>query len=186
MSHDKIKAAARKRMAETGEPYASARRAVIADNHTGGPGGSGPQARQSRGPNWFAISYSNTGMDKITVWLDSRLGGGPGRSGVEVDADELRVRMADFHLDVPRGSIRSVGRSDFRTRGTTGVHNRRGRWLVNGSSEGLVELLLDPPGRLDPQLSTMFRRMAVDKLIVSLVDPDGFIAAVQRETDGPA
>ena len=29
MSHDKIKAAARKRMAETGEPYATARREVI-------------------------------------------------------------------------------------------------------------------------------------------------------------
>ena len=29
MSHDKIRAAARKRMAETGEPYATARREVI-------------------------------------------------------------------------------------------------------------------------------------------------------------
>jgi hypothetical protein len=29
MSHDKIKAAARERVAETGEPYAAARRAVI-------------------------------------------------------------------------------------------------------------------------------------------------------------
>jgi hypothetical protein len=28
MSHDKIKAAARERMAETGEPYVAARRAV--------------------------------------------------------------------------------------------------------------------------------------------------------------
>jgi phage shock protein A len=35
MSHDKIRAAARKRMAETGEPYAAARRAV-ADEHQGG------------------------------------------------------------------------------------------------------------------------------------------------------
>lgn len=35
MSHDKIRAAARKRMAETGEPYAAARRAVL-DEHQGG------------------------------------------------------------------------------------------------------------------------------------------------------
>jgi hypothetical protein len=32
MSHDKIKAAARKRMAETGEPYTLARRRVIAEH----------------------------------------------------------------------------------------------------------------------------------------------------------
>jgi len=31
MSHDKIKAAARERMARTGEPYAAARRQVIAE-----------------------------------------------------------------------------------------------------------------------------------------------------------
>ena len=32
MAHDKISAAARKRMAETGEPYAAARRAVVAEH----------------------------------------------------------------------------------------------------------------------------------------------------------
>ena len=36
MPHDKIRAAARKRMAETGEPYAAARRAVV-NEHPGGP-----------------------------------------------------------------------------------------------------------------------------------------------------
>ena len=38
MSHDKISAAARQRMADTGEPYAAARRAVIRE-HQGGTGG---------------------------------------------------------------------------------------------------------------------------------------------------
>src|SRR5580658_241312 len=33
MSHDKIKTAARERMAETGEPYATARREVIREHH---------------------------------------------------------------------------------------------------------------------------------------------------------
>ena len=36
MSHDKIRAAARKRMAETGEPYATARREVIKDYQAAG------------------------------------------------------------------------------------------------------------------------------------------------------
>jgi hypothetical protein len=34
MPHDKIKAAARKRMAQTGEPYTAARRAVVTEGHT--------------------------------------------------------------------------------------------------------------------------------------------------------
>ena len=52
MSHDKISAAARKRMAETGEPYATARRAVIRE-HQAADEQSAPS-----GARWFAISYS--------------------------------------------------------------------------------------------------------------------------------
>jgi len=40
MSHDKIRAAARKRMAETGQPYAAARRAVVGEHQAAG--GQGP------------------------------------------------------------------------------------------------------------------------------------------------
>ncbi len=36
MSHDKISAAARQRMAETGESYAAARRAVIREHQAAG------------------------------------------------------------------------------------------------------------------------------------------------------
>jgi hypothetical protein len=170
MSHDKVRAAARKRMAETGEPYATARREVIKDYQEAG-------AATSASPSWFAIDYS--GMDRVSRWLDTRMGGGPGRGGVEVDPAVLRVRMADFHLDIPRGSVRSAIRSSLRTRGTIGVHARRGSWLVNGSHDGLVELVIDPPCYLPRQLSTVFRKMKVRSLIISLVDPDGFIAAVQ-------
>ena len=38
MSHDKIRAAARKRMAETGEPYTTARREVIKNYQQAGSG----------------------------------------------------------------------------------------------------------------------------------------------------
>ena len=43
MSHDKTRAAARKRMTETGEPYAAARRAVV-DEHQGGAQNTSPDA----------------------------------------------------------------------------------------------------------------------------------------------
>jgi hypothetical protein len=49
-----------------------------------------------------------------------------------------------------------------------------------GSADGLVEITIDPPCRTERCLSTFFRRTRVSELIVSLVDPDGFIAVVQQ------
>ena len=89
--------------------------------------------------------------------------------------------MADFKVDVPRASVRSAARSSHQTRGTIGVHAKGGSWLANGSADGLVEIEIDPPCHTERSLSTLFRRMKVTELIVSLVDPDGFIAAVQRD-----
>jgi hypothetical protein len=170
MSHDKIRAAARKRMAETGEPYATARREVIKDYQQAGAGAASASAH------WFAIDYTDVGQ--VTRWLESAWGGGPASAGVGIDSDMLRVRMAGFHLDIPRGSVRSVTRSDYKTRGTIGVHSSRGRWLVNGSHHNLVELVMEPPCYPSRQPTTLFLKMKVSSLIVSLVDPDGFIAAV--------
>jgi hypothetical protein len=173
MSHDKIKAAARKRMAETGEPYATARREVIKNYQQAGAGVS------SSGAAWFAISCGDMGRFSLRA---SRLENqGPGRGGVELDSTLLRVRMADFHLDIPRSSVRSAARSARSVRGTIGVHGGRGRWLVNGSYSGLVELAIEPPCYIPRQPSTLFLRSKVSSLTISLVDPDGFIAAVNGE-----
>jgi hypothetical protein len=69
---------------------------------------------------------------------------------VELDSTMLRVRIADFHLDIPRSSVRSATRSTRQTRGTIGVHGGRGRWLVNGSHNCLVELVIEPPFYAQP------------------------------------
>jgi hypothetical protein len=173
MSHDKIKAAARRRMRMTGETYAAARREVIREHRQAAGQDAGP------GEQWFAISFSGAGSDRVTAWMDALFGGGPGRSGVAVHAGEIRLRMGDFRFTVPRGSIRSVARSREPLRGTTGVHLRRGRLLVNGSAEGLVEVVIEPPCRTGRSLSTVFVRQSVSSLVISLDDPDAFIAAVE-------
>jgi hypothetical protein len=175
MSHDKIRDAARKRMAQTGEPYATARRKVIREHQQAANKNPAP------GTKWFAISFSKAGFDRITAWLDTLFGGGPGRSGVEVGGGEIQVRMADFKLNIPRSSVRSVRRSKARLGGTTGVHASRGRLLVNGSADGLVELALDPPCYTGRTLNTMFVNQKVTSLILRLVDPDGFVAAVEGD-----
>ena len=177
MAHDKIKAAARQRMAETGESYAAARREVIREFRAAG---SNDRAGE---PERFAISYDD--MGPISTWADTLLGGGPARGRIEVDTGELRLRMADFKVDVPRASVRRAARSSHQTRGTIGVHAKGGSWLANGSADGLVEIEIDPPCRTGRSLSTFFLRMKVTELIVSLVDPDGFIAEVQRDRSHP-
>jgi hypothetical protein len=175
MSHDKIREAARERMARTGESYAAARRAVIGQHRAADSAGQPPGAR------WFAISYSDTWTGRLTNSLDRILfRADRGISGVEVGERQIRVRMGSFKLDLPRASVRSVRRSDAKVGGTAGVHGQRGRWLVNGSAQGLVELAIDPPGRISASLDTLFGLgpSMVRQLTVSLEDPDGFIAAV--------
>jgi hypothetical protein len=171
MPHDKIRSAARARMAQTGEPYAAARRAVLAQHQ----GAAGPSGDQPPEPRLFLIRYRQAGLDRPTAWFDTLLGSGPGRSGVLVSADQLRVRMGDFRLTVPRSQVRSVARSDADLHGTTGVHIGHGRLLVNGGPDGLVELTLDPPLRTGRGLSTLFTRARVDRLVLSLDDPEGFV-----------
>jgi hypothetical protein len=177
MSHDKISAAARKRMAETGERYAAARRAAIREHQA-----AGRQQNPSSGVKWFAISYGDSWSGRLSDSLDRILfRAGRGVSGVEVDADEIRVRMGSFKLDIPRRCVRSVKRSPAKVGQTTGVHGSRGRWLVNGSAEGLAVLVIDPPSHISPSIDTLFGLgpSRVNQLTVSLDDPDGFIAAVK-------
>ncbi len=170
MSHDKTRAAARKRMAETGEPYATARREVINNYREAG-------AAPPSDARFFALDYSD--MGRVSRWTDTRHGGGPGRAGVVLDSTMLRVLVPGFRLDVPRASIRSAARSPRSVRGTYGVHGSRGRWLVNGSYSGLVELVIEPPCYTPRQPTTLFLKAKVTSLTISLVDPDAFIAAVE-------
>jgi hypothetical protein len=178
MPHDKIRAAARERMVQTGETYAAARRAVIREHRQAAANNPAP------GTQWFAISYSDVWEDRLSGWLDARLfRAGPGVSGAEVDADEIRIRMGSYKLDIPRASVHSVKRSQATVGRTTGVHGRRGRWLVNGSAEGLVEIAISPPCHPAPSIDTLFGigPSRVDSLTVSLEDPDGFIAAAEDD-----
>jgi hypothetical protein len=122
---------------------------------------------------WFAISEA--GLGPISAVTNTVLAGGRGRSGVQVGPDQVRVQMGDFNLAVPRASIRSVSRSQADVGNTIGVHHRSGRWLVNGSADGLAELTIEPP----VYRTEMFIRWKVTSLTLSLADPEGFIAALQ-------
>lgn len=101
---------------------------------------------------------------------------------MSVFSDRLHIRMSTFTIDVPLGSIRSLQRSEAKLRATTGVHIVRGRAIINGCEKGLVEFEVDPPLRTGRTLSTGFMRQRVDRIVLSLDDPDDFISALQHRT----
>ncbi|CAM4320640.1 hypothetical protein MB901379_02604 [Mycobacterium basiliense] len=54
-----------------------------------------------------------------------------------------------------------------------GVHYSFGRWLVNGSRQGLVALTVDPPAKA----KVWFKSVKVSTLWVSVTDPDALVVA---------
>ncbi len=102
------------------------------------------------------------------------LGLTPSGSWVAVDDETIRVRMGwAFKLDALRVNVRDA-RTDDERAWSWGVHGWRGRWLVNGSSSGLVRIDFNPSvrARMGPIPLT------VRELRVAVEDPDGLVAAL--------
>jgi hypothetical protein len=117
----------------------------------------------------FPIRFTGLNRAMRLVGLTS------GNSWVEV-GDTLRVRMGwAFRADVPLESVRDP-RLDDRRVWAWGVHGRAGRWLVNGSSSGIVCIDLEPPSfaKLGPVLVTL------RELRVAVEDPRGLVARLAR------
>ena len=107
-------------------------------------------------------------------WLLGAIGLGRRFSHVRVDARTVEVRMGwGFHARIPRDRIRSVTEAERPFVGW-GVHGWRGRWLVNGSMQGLVAVEIDPSVRAQ----VVFIPVRLRMLHLSLADPDAFHAAL--------
>jgi hypothetical protein len=117
----------------------------------------------------FDIDYSRG--NRVLMGL---IGVGPRFSGVVIDDEEISVRLGwGFYADIAIADIQRVGTSE-RPFFAWGAHGWRGRWLVNGSSKGIVALEIDPPAR--GWAIGFPLRLRV--LYVSLADPDAFITAL--------
>lgn len=102
------------------------------------------------------------------------LGLGPGRSDVRIEDGNLRVEMGwGFRSTIPLSSIKKAEPNNDKVY-SWGVHGRRGRWLVNGSSKGMVELTIDPEARA----YVVGVPIKLRTLWVSVTDPNALIAAV--------
>ncbi len=112
--------------------------------------------------------------DRWCGWLLCVLGMGRPFTRVRVGDAFVDVRMGwSFHATVPRDRIRRAVEADRPFVGW-GVHGWRGRWLVNGSLQGLVAIEIDPP----ICARVLIAPVRLRTLYISLVDPDGFRAAL--------
>ncbi len=98
----------------------------------------------------------------------------PSHAFVELDGDEVRVRMAwAFRARFPRSAVASVT-EHRRVPLSRGVHGWAGRWLVNGSGDGVVELALRP----DQRAFVVGVPVRLRTLLVSVDDVAGLEAAL--------
>lgn len=101
------------------------------------------------------------------------LGMGPKQSEVRIADDVLHVKFGwGFRTAIPLSSITKAEPGQGRVT-SWGAHGWRGRWLVNGSSKGIVELTIEPAAKahvlgVPVKLSTLW---------VSVTEPEALIEA---------
>ena len=121
----------------------------------------------------FALAYTPINRKAFVLF-----GVGPRRSWTDVSADAVVVRMGiGFRATIPRQNITGVSRFEGRTL-SRGVHGWRGRWLVNGSGNGIVVIEIEPRVRA---WTTGFP-IRLRQLMVAVEDPDGLRQALERTT----
>jgi hypothetical protein len=122
----------------------------------------------------FALSFN-----RFMRLLMTPMFAGPRHCRAQFATDTLTVTMGRlgwaFSAVIPRSSISEGQPYDGPVFGW-GAHGWRGRWLVNGSSRGLVTLRIDPAARG----RCVFIPLRVSELTLSLEDPSSFIDVVRR------
>ena len=98
----------------------------------------------------------------------------PSDSYVELDGAEVSVRMAwGFRARFPRSAVVSTAPFEQRTF-SRGVHGFAGRWLVNGSGDGILAVELAPVQRA----YVMGFPVKLKQLLVSVEDRAGLAKAL--------
>lgn len=117
----------------------------------------------------FAFRY-----DRWCGWILGIFASGRRLSRVIVTDSDLEVQLGiAFRAAVPRSSIVSVRRWTGLVFGW-GAHGWRGRWLVNGSSKGIVVLHIEPAARG----RVLGFPVKLRELAISMETPEALVAAL--------
>ena len=122
-------------------------------------------------PRRFSIRF-----DAWYATLSSALLLPPSGSYVEVDREQVRVRMCwAFRCRFPRAAVVSAAQSPKRPL-SRGVHGFAGRWLVNGSAQGIlvIDLALGQRGYV------MGFPVRLRQLMISVWEPAALAAMLEN------
>jgi len=100
----------------------------------------------------------------------------PANSYVEVDSQQVRVQMSwAFRSCFPRAAVVSVTEAHERPL-SRGVHGFAGRWLVNGSGQGIltIDLAQNQRGYV------MGFPVRLQQLMVSVTEPEALAMALRN------
>jgi hypothetical protein len=102
----------------------------------------------------------------------------PASSYIEVSDEEVRVQMGwAFRSRFPKSAI-ALAAETFERPLSRGVHGFAGRWLVNGSGQGILTISLTPPQRG----YVMGFPVRIRELMVSVAEPS-VLAATLMSSD---
>jgi hypothetical protein len=121
-------------------------------------------------PRTFRFSYT-----PFTERLFTLLRVGPAQSSIDVSDQHIHVRMGwSGLLTIERSAIVTAELSKKPFGYGAGVHGKRGKWVFNGSDDGIVKLTFDLPqhGRV------LKFPIKPHELYLSLEDPAGFLAEI--------
>ena len=118
----------------------------------------------------FRFSYGPFSRQMLSL-----LANGPSFSRVSVNAERIEIRFGwSFQMSIPRSEIASAVRSKKPFGAGFGVHGWRGRWVINGSNDGIVQLTFRQP----QQARVVGFPVKPREIFLSLEDPDGFLVAI--------
>jgi hypothetical protein len=105
--------------------------------------------------------------------LSVPFGMGPKQSEVRIADDVLHVKFGwGFRTAVPLSSITRAEEKHERVY-SWGAHGWRGRWLVNGSSKGIVALTIEPAATAH----VLGVPVTLSTLWISVTEPEALIEA---------
>jgi hypothetical protein len=106
----------------------------------------------------------------------------PSSSYVEVNGEEVRVRMGwAFRSRFPKAAVALVAEM-HKSPLSRGVHGFAGRWLVNGSGQGILTIDLAPTQRG----YVMGFPVRLRQLMVSVEEPAALAAALRSSACSPS
>lgn len=102
---------------------------------------------------------------------------------VAVDDEEVQLRMGwAFRTRFPRNAVTKAFLGSNGPPLGIGVHGLRGRYVINGSFDGMVTIQLTSPQRA----SMAGIPVKAHELTVSVHDPEGLVAHLQPAPTAPA